>query len=396
MNKLSVIFVTDSLNAKHGVAKAGFFILKALGQYTGDLTICSNDNSYSLDKLFTNKIPVNYIAVPAKPLFRVGVGVIGPKTILRWLKVLYTYFSWLLRKKKLTSDFIFVNGQYLSFPLYARIINHSHGKKILIVHESPRHSLSSHLVSLDEAIDEMRLFDALIFVSSRCQTEWTRHLNIADIPSYYIPNCADEETAKKLLSVSKSTVKDTLKLPQDATVIICVGSIQPRKGQDILIDNIAPILHKNRHMCLYLVGSDMGGWILQLKKKIKQQNLTSQIHFVSFQTNAMSWIYAADLLVVPSRAEAMPLVILEAMSLKTPVLASNIDGIPELIKDKTTGWLFDPERPDTFQAAMLHLLDPAIRSKVASNAHKYYWDNFSQNKLSLRYKKALQQLMLTN
>ena len=393
MNTAKIIFITDSLNAKHGVAKSGYYILRSLQQHTTEIKICSNDISFDIDKLLKKKL--SHITTPPKPLFKKNAGWIGPKTMLRWLKSLYIYFLWLLKKHKITGDIILVNGQSVSASLYAQMQKHVQGKKILIVHESPRHYDSSHLISLKSAIEGMEKFDGLIFVSTRCQKEWLNHIKNTNITNYSIPNCADEETANKLSLTSKMSVKKNLNFPSNATSIVCVGSIQPRKGQDILIENIAPILKENKNIHLYLVGADMGGWILSLRRNVRQHKLNAQIQFVPFQKDVMSWIYAADLLVVSSRAEAMPLVILESMILKTPVLASNIDGIPELIQHKKTGWLFELNDQKSFQTALHDSLNSEKQSEIISNAYQFYRDNFSQEKLSLRYKHVIEQLMST-
>ncbi|CAK8721618.1 hypothetical protein GKODMF_13210 [Candidatus Electrothrix gigas] len=390
----SILFVTDSLRANHGVAKSGIFILQALRNFSNEISIISNECSAATkDLLHEFDLSLNCVTVPPKPLLYKGVGWLGPRTIARIFRSFLNYIKWTFRKQGVESDLIFVNGSSVSYKVWKRIEHQSFGKKILIIHESPRHFQVSFLISLEKNISFLKSFDALIFVSNRGRKEWLGLLDCHNILNFYIPNCADEAVANKLFSVPKSTVKSEKYFTQTGINLLCLGTIEQRKGQDYLIDNFSLILEVYRDAYLYLVGSDASGWALQLKQKVKKMGLNSKIHFLPYQKNGMELIYASDILIVPSRAEAMPLVVLEAMCLKTPVIASNVDGITELIEHNNTGWLFDLEKIETFRYAVESTHSEENRKRVADNACKKYWDSFSQKQLAIRYISALKTLM---
>ncbi|HEV2694980.1 MAG TPA: glycosyltransferase family 4 protein, partial [Verrucomicrobiae bacterium] len=78
---------------------------------------------------------------------------------------------------------------------------------------------------------------------------------------------------------------------------------------------------------------------------------------------------AATFLALPTLEDNCPMVVLEAMAAGVPVLASNVGGVPDLIEPEVTGLLCDPQRPETFQAAVQRLLtDPAFARELAARA----------------------------
>jgi glycosyltransferase involved in cell wall biosynthesis len=92
----------------------------------------------------------------------------------------------------------------------------------------------------------------------------------------------------------------------------------------------------------------------------------------------MDLIRAADVLLLPSRAEAMPLVVLEAMAVGTPVVATDVDGIPEIIDHGRSGLLFSLDTPDSMVSLLSKLaFNSSVRDDLAQQASDRYWAEFS-------------------
>lgn len=259
-------------------------------------------------------------------------------------------------------------------------------KTMHIVHVSPNYvDTFEDFISLNELLDVYRQADALIFVSDECRKAWLEYDVIDEQNAYYIPNCAKEEEAKGYLDRSKADTRNKLKLEADSFYLVNVAGIKKRKGQDVLIE-AAPELKKIApNLEILLVGSGAGTYISELERKIDQHKM-GFIHFLGHKTNAMEYVYASDLFVLPSRAEAFPLAILEAMILKTPVIGSNVDGVPEMVIPGQTGLLFESENTgDLIQKFQKMYDNPDIRKQYAENALQKYWSDFSKEQFTNRY-----------
>ena len=111
------------------------------------------------------------------------------------------------------------------------------------------------------------------------------------------------------------------------------------------------------------------------------------------RSDGLSFIYAADVLILPTRAEALPRVILEAMALKTPIIATDVDGIPELIENEVDGLLIPPDNSEKLIEAIKWMYkNNEDREKFAEVAHKKYWSYFSRNHQIKRYANLIDEL----
>ena len=103
-----------------------------------------------------------------------------------------------------------------------------------------------------------------------------------------------------------------------------------------------------------------------------------RIHFASFRDDVREQLADFDLLVAPSRREALPLTLIEAAAAGVPVVASRIGGVPEVVLDGETGILVTPADPTSLARAIETLItDPALRMRLGQAARRRYEDHFS-------------------
>ena len=95
----------------------------------------------------------------------------------------------------------------------------------------------------------------------------------------------------------------------------------------------------NDSTSIYLIGR-IQSFIKELKSVLNNMDLEKRVEFILHQPNAIEYIYAADVLLQPSQSEALPRKILEAMALKTPIVVSDVDGIPELVDNNGSAIFF--------------------------------------------------------
>ncbi len=154
-----------------------------------------------------------------------------------------------------------------------------------------------------------------------------------------IPNGVNcEQFQKKPFSdeINKIFNNDTSKR------IIFVGRLEKQKGIEFLIRAIPLVLNQFENMHLYIFGN--GHLELFLKKLVKELKIESSVTFKNMvPLEKMPEVYSGvDILCLPSLHEGFPLTIAEALSIGLIIIASNIEGIPEAIKENINGFLCEP------------------------------------------------------
>ena len=122
--------------------------------------------------------------------------------------------------------------------------------------------------------------------------------------------------------------------------IVCVGRLCAAKGQRLLLEVVGRLVASGIPVQLVLAGD--GPMRAELEQRIVQLGLSAQVRITGWISAAMvrHEILAARALVLPSFAEGLPVVLMEAMALRRPVLTTYIAGIPELVRSGESGWLF--------------------------------------------------------
>ncbi|MCD6380170.1 glycosyltransferase family 4 protein [bacterium] len=119
--------------------------------------------------------------------------------------------------------------------------------------------------------------------------------------------------------------------------LVIAGSLERRKGQ---IDAIKVMRELPDLVDLYIVGE--GELKEELRKLVFKLKLTDRIHFMGYKENMLDFLNGMDAMILPTRIDATPYVIIEAMAAGLPVVASGIYGIPELIDNQISGILTSP------------------------------------------------------
>lgn len=143
-------------------------------------------------------------------------------------------------------------------------------------------------------------------------------------------------------------------IPEAARIVVAAGRLSVEKGQDILIRAIAILRDEEPPVHVVLVGAgSQHGSLVTLAQKL---GVSDRVHFGGFRNDVLACLAAADLVVNPSHTEGMPNVVLEAMSIGAPVLATAVGGVPEILEDGVTGWLVPPGSPGKMAEVIRNVL----------------------------------------
>lgn len=173
-------------------------------------------------------------------------------------------------------------------------------------------------------------------------------------------------------------------------VLIVVGRLEPQKGHQVLLQALPTIREEFPSVRLVCVGE--GSLQRRLERQVVDLGLQEAVRFVGFQSNVADWIALGDLTVLPSFYEGLPLIAVESLAAGRPVVATAVDGTPEVVIDGKTGLTVPPGAPAALADAVCRLLaDSALRARLAAAGHKWALEQFSRERMV----EATQDLYLT-
>ena len=162
----------------------------------------------------------------------------------------------------------------------------------------------------------------------------------------------------------------------DATDLVYVGEFRHIKGADLLIDAVARLRADGKPVTLTLGGD--GEEFEKLKEQVKRLSLGDAVRFIG-HVKARFGFSKGSLLVVPSRGDSMPYVVIEAAAAGIPMIAANVGGIPEIFGPLTDA-LFAPSNAIAMAEAIKASLDnPAATQARAEQLRERISAHFSQN-----------------
>lgn len=172
--------------------------------------------------------------------------------------------------------------------------------------------------------------DKIICVSKDSKSILVEKYGIDEKKIRIIPNGVDISIFKPLNEIKK--------IPNS---LLYVGRIDKRKGLDFLLKSMINVIKANNSIHLYIGGK--GSKLTKYKKFIKKKGMENNVHFLGFipDNNLNEWYNRVKLVVIPSIFEGFGITVIEAMAAGTTVLATNVNGIRTIIKDRENGMLVD-------------------------------------------------------
>ena len=157
-----------------------------------------------------------------------------------------------------------------------------------------------------------------------------------------------------------SALREELGIPPLAPVVVSVGRHTPEKGYRHLIDAAALIEHVNPDVHWILVGD--GELRRELEAGARGHGLGAQVHFTGWRNDVADVLALADVFALPSESEGFGRVLVEAMAMCRPVVATAVGGVPEIVLGGETGLLVEPANPIALADAVRSMLDDPSRA----------------------------------
>lgn len=186
-------------------------------------------------------------------------------------------------------------------------------------------------------------------------------------PITVVPNGAD---AQVFMPRDAAEARRRLGIAEQGPVIAYVGKLVPRKGVDTLVEAMG-ILAARAAGAPRLVMAGIGGLREPLERRAAELGVADRITWLGkVPHDDVGWVMSAgDVFVLPSLSEGLPTVVCEAMACGLPVVATAVDGTPEIVDDPATGLLVQPHDAGGLAAALARVLDdPPLAAAMGAEA----------------------------
>lgn len=168
--------------------------------------------------------------------------------------------------------------------------------------------------------------------------------------------------------------------------LLTAGHLIHRKGIDVVISSLQEA--KRRGVLLHLVVAGDGPERENLERQSRDQGVSNQVRFLGNQSQrqVLALMKSCLVFVLASRAEGMPLVIAEAMACGKAVVATDVDGVPEIVQDGVTGVLVPPDDPIALASGLIRVhSDDVLRCSLAGRGKEWACREYNWEVIATRY-----------
>ncbi|WP_336338462.1 glycosyltransferase [Haloarcula brevis] len=234
-----------------------------------------------------------------------------------------------------------------------------------------------------------------IAVSEGVQTAFTGESEVFDYGANgqwtTIPNGIDVDAfAGSVEAADGSAVHQEWGLSDSDPLFLNVARYEPQKRQETLIEAMGDVVDTAPSAHLLIVG--WGSLESSLRTKVRNAGLSEAVTVTGRVPEIHGYYAAADAFVSASAFEGLPVTILEAMAATCPVVATDIDGVREVVLDGETGRLVPPEEPTQMATAMRELTEHATRERYGAKGYDRVQNMFTVEQMVSRYTRLYRSL----
>lgn len=230
-------------------------------------------------------------------------------------------------------------------------------------------------------------FDRIIAVADHI-AEGVRRCGVPAKKIVTIYNGLDET----LMPQEFKTNNEPLYFPSDGYIVATITRLYPSKGNKYLIEAAKEIVKNYRQIYFFIVGD--GPSKTELEEQVKNLSLTENVIFTGHRNDVKEILEKINLFVLPSLQEGTPMIVMEAMALGKPIIATDIPGVNRLIENNITGILVPPADSIRLAEAILYLYrNPDFANKLGEQAKKVFKEKFTAEQMVRKTEQLYEELV---
>ena len=316
---------------------------------------------------------------------------------------------WLLFRKYHPDTILFVNSWSGLFPWYAYLAARLCGaKRVLAIEhllaDSPEKVVGAGLWNAlrrlighhARAIWRIRLAGFLshttLTVSSAIRNTLIQDYGYPSAKTVTILNGVDLTHYARSKSSSSAGKKTELGLVESDPIVLCISNLNPQKRIDVLLDAFCLVSKNHPSTRCVIVGAALSSGPLEseLRRKTVELGLADKVMFTGHVGDVRPYLEVADLLILSSDKEGLPLSLGEAMAYSIPCIATDVGGNKEIVSHGQTGLLVKPGSPEQLAEAIEYLLThPEERCRMGANSLRRVQEHFNIEDSMRRLKRVL-------
>lgn len=358
--RINILHISIDFNYSCGVSKYVFSLLKIFGQDQAYQIFFITNGGDALDRVSALNVKLTVVNFSK-----------GLKNIFNFYPNLRTLRRFCIQNK---IDIIHTHHRYPEF-LAHMVTKGTNIKTVSTVHSLVR---GKSIFSFKS--------DKIIAVSNSVKNMLSKHYKVSPEKIVMLYNYLELPDLEK---ESALYIKSNLNIPEDGKIILFLGRITRVKGVDLLIKAFKLLRQKDKKIFLLIIGQIYDN---SLKSVLK--NLPDGIKLLAPVKDPYPYYSVADLVVLPSRIDPFPFVMLETGLMRKPFLGARTGGIEEFIDDGVNGILFEPGNIMQLNSKIDYIINDREKAQViAENLHLKVREHISPDnyvsKLSKIYDEVL-------
>ncbi|MCL0058166.1 glycosyltransferase family 4 protein [Dehalococcoidia bacterium] len=357
-------------------------LLEILKLITDD--ICVITSNFFPQRTFHSKIQIHNVNLSKSRTM------IFPLRILRNISTQVIFSGSLVKNAKEAYIIVFFGTSTFILPLLSAVLM---GKRTLLIITTSERKMAGHVSEQDfwnkiSTIIVLILENLVCKLSSRIATESPNLVYERRLERY-----ENKIFPKGSLFVDTNLFKSEKNLGELDNLVGYIGRLSEEKGV-LNFARAIPEIYKERADVEFLVVGD-GHLRDKLEEYLDEEKLNNKVKLLGWvpHDELAKYLNNLKLFVLPSYTEGLPNIMLEAMACGTPVLATSVGAIPDVIKDGETGFILENNSPECIAENVIRALNHPNLEKIARNARALIEKEFTYEKAVERYRNILEELL---